>query len=266
MRRIAVVSLLLVLALASTAAAKSKTPALRAGAGQADITPPKTGYYLGGWTRADRTAQGQSTRLFANTIVLQRGKEKVALVAAELFAIPAGLQEDVARKVADLGYTKETILLAAPHTHSGPGGFSNNPTFNTAAPSTETITDPLSFYKLINPDPADPQLYTFLVNQIAASIRRADADRGWAKLGWGKSQLRGLTQNRSLYAYLRNYGIVVQPDDATTGMDPTGPYGSIDSNVDVLRVDKLVRHGRRTLSVPIGAYSNFADHGTVVHS
>jgi neutral ceramidase len=240
--------------------------ALRAGVGQADITPPKTGYYLGGWTRADRTAQGQSTRLFANTIVLQRGKEKIALVASELFAIPAGLQEDVARKVADLGYTKETILLAASHTHSGPGGFSNNPTFNTAAPSTETITDPISFYKLIQPDPADPQLYTFLVNQIAASIRRADADRGWAKLGWGKSQLRGLTQNRSLFAYLRNYGIDVKPDDATTAMDPTGPYGSIDSNVDVLRVDKLVKKGKKTVSVPIGAYSNFADHGTVVHS
>jgi hypothetical protein len=46
---------------------------LRAGAGQADITPPQTGYYLGGWTRADRIAQGQSSRLYANTLVLQRG-------------------------------------------------------------------------------------------------------------------------------------------------------------------------------------------------
>src|SRR4051812_10041711 len=235
-------------AAASPAAASSRPKdALRAGAGQADITPPKTGYYLGGWTRADRTAQGQSTRLYANTIVLQRGHRKVALVAAELFAVPAGFQEDVARKVADLGYTKETILLAASHTHSGPGGFANNPTYNTAAPSTETVTDPISFAKLLNPDPADTQLYTFLVNQIAASIRRADADRGWAKLGWGKSQLRGITENRSLYAYLRNYGIVVSPDDATTDMDPTGPFGSIDSNVDVLRVDKLARQGRRTV-------------------
>src|SRR4051812_13000924 len=266
MSRAGVIVIAIVVVLGIAAPANAATGALRAGAGQADITPPKTGYYLGGWTRADRTAQGQSTRLFANTIVLQRGHGKVALVAAELFAIPAGLQEDVARKVADLGYTKETILLAASHTHSGPGGFSNNPTFNTAAPSTETITDPISFYKLINPDPADPQLYTFLVDQIAASIRRADADRGWAKLGWGKSQLRGLTQNRSLYAYLRNYGIVVKPDEANTGMDPTGPYGSIDSNVDVLRVDKLVKKGKKTVSVPIGAYSNFADHGTVVHS
>jgi hypothetical protein len=106
-----VVSLIAALAVAgaallpgtAAAAAKGAPGSLRAGAGQADITPPQTGYFLGGWTRADRLALGQSTRLFANTLVLQRGTRKVALVAAELFAIPAGLQEDVARAVADLG-------------------------------------------------------------------------------------------------------------------------------------------------------------------
>jgi neutral ceramidase len=45
-------------------------------------------------------------------------------------------------------------------------------------------------------------------------------------------------------------------------MDPKGPEDTVDTNVDVLRVDKL-RRGRR---IPIGAYSNYADHGTVVHS
>src|SRR3954453_22691896 len=120
---------------------------LRAGAGQADITPPQTGYYLGGWTRADRLGQGQSTRLYANALVLQRGTRKVALVAAEVFAIPAGLQEDVARAVADLGYTRETVVLAASHTHSGPGGFFNNPTYNSAAPSIQTATDPITYHR-----------------------------------------------------------------------------------------------------------------------
>src|SRR3954469_16887899 len=175
MRRLVIASLLLLLALPAGAAAKA--PALRAGAGQADITPPQFGYFLGGWTRADRVARGVSTRLYANALVLQRGDRKIALVAAELFAIPAGLQEDVARAVADLGYDRTTVLLAASHTHSGPGGFTNNPTYNTAAPSIETIDDPLSFYKLLTPDPADRQLYTWLVDRIAESVRRADADR-----------------------------------------------------------------------------------------
>jgi hypothetical protein len=251
--------LILLLAAAPAQAA----PKLRAGAGQADITPPQTGYFLGGWTRADRLGTGVSTRLYSNALVLQRGKRKVALVAVELFAIPAGLQEDVARKLSELGYDRTTVLLAASHTHSGPGGFANNPTYNTAAPSMETIDDPLSFYELFNPEPADTQLYTWFVERIAESVRRADADRGPAAAAWGHTRLVGLTQNRSVEAHLANHGMT----DLALGagkpeMDPEGVAHTISPDVAVLRVDKL-RRGRR---VPIGAWSTFANHGTVVHA
>lgn len=247
-------------ALVLTAPAGAAT--LRAGAGQADITPPQTGYYLGGFTRQDRQAQGASARLYANTLVLQRGTQKIALVAAELFAIPAGLQEDVARKVADLGYDRASILLQASHTHSGPGGFFPNPTYNFAAPSLQTATNPLSFAQLLAPAPPDVQLYTWLVDRIAASVRRADGDLGPAAAGWGRTTLTGVTQNRSIEAHLADHGIRVPPGQGTAGMDPAGVDDTIDPGVDVLRVDKL-EHGRR---VPIGAWSNFADHGTVIHS
>jgi neutral ceramidase len=258
MRRLGQLVVLLVLGLAVPAHGAT----LRAGAGQADITPPQTGYYLGGWTRADRLGTGVSTRLYANALTLQRGKRKLALVAVELFAIPAGLQEDVAKKVADLGYDRASVVLAASHTHSGPGGFANNPTYNTAAPSIETIDDPLSFYEFLNPEPADRQLYTFLVDQIAAAVRRADADRAPAAAAWGRARLVGLTQNRSIEAHLANHGMKLAYGEGKPEMDPDGPVHTIDPSVDVLRVDKL-RHGK---SIPIGAWSNFADHGTVVHS
>jgi hypothetical protein len=256
------------LAVAAPAGAASTSGLLRAGAGQADITPPQTGYYLGGWTRADRVAKGQSTRLFANALVLQRGTQKIALVAAELFAIPAGLQEDVARAVADIGYTRETVVLAASHTHSGPGGFFNNPTYNSAAPSLQTATDPITYYEFFaDAPPADPQLYTFLVHQIAAAIRRADGDRALAAAGWGHTDLIGLTQNRSIEAHLADHGIKKAFGQGSPDMDPDGVNHTIDPNVDVLRVDKLVRgRGRKRVHVPIGAYSNFSDHGTVVNA
>jgi neutral ceramidase len=54
----------------------------------------------------------------------------------------------------------------------------------------------------------------------------------------------------------------VPTGQGSAAMDPDGEDDTIDPNVDVLRVDK-VEHGRR---VPIGGWSNFADHGTVVHS
>ncbi|MCW3009606.1 MAG: hypothetical protein JWO90_10 [Solirubrobacterales bacterium] len=249
------------------AAAASTAGQLRAGAGQADITPPRTGYYLGGWTRADRLAKGQSTRLYANALVLQRGERKMALVAVELFSIAAGLQEDVARELADLGYDQSSVLLAASHTHSGPGGFSNNPTYNTAAPSAATITSPETFVQFFSPLPADRQLYTFLVKQIAASIRRADADRGLAEAAWGHTRLTDLTDNRSIEAHLANYGIDVPFGEGRADMAPGGRLSTIDPTVDVLRVDKLrARKGKPARRIPIGAYSNFADHGTVVKS
>lgn len=254
------------LAAAAPADAATKAPLLQAGAGQADITPPQTGYFLGGWTRADRLALGVSTRLYANALVLQRGPTKVALVAAELFAVPAGFQEDVARKVADLGFDKTSILLAASHTHSAPGGYANNPTYNTAAPGVETIDDPTSFVDFFNPAPADRQLYTFLVDQTAAAIRRADGDRAPAAAGWSQTQLTGLTQNRSIEAHLADHGVHVATGSGSASMDPLGVDDTIDPEVDVLRVDKLVRKGRKTVHIPIGAYSNFADHGTVVKS
>jgi hypothetical protein len=50
---VVVIALLLLLPASAHAAA-----GLRAGAGRADITP-QTGYYLGGWTRADTVSHGQ---------------------------------------------------------------------------------------------------------------------------------------------------------------------------------------------------------------
>jgi neutral ceramidase len=263
------------------AAAPKAQPILYAGAGQADITPPQTGYFLGGWTLAYRVALGQSTRLYANVLVLRRGAQKLALVEADLFAITAGMQSDVAAQLADLGFSRQNILLQASHTHSGPGGWTNNPTYNSAAPDTTAsflLSDPSAYVKFLTSTPANKQLYTFLVDRIAVAIRRANADLAPAEAGWGHADLVGITQNRSLEAHLANFGV----NDPTYGtgkvsQDPGGYIDTIDPSVDVLRVDKLLkRHVRctrrprrtcvRTVAEPIGAWSTFADHGTVVHS
>ena len=262
---------------------------LRAGVGKADITP-QTGYYLGGWTRADRTAHGQHTRLFSRALVLQRGGRKVALVQVDLFMIPGGMVRHIGERLADIGFSEQNILISASHTHSGPGGYGNFETLNTAAPTLATATDPFSFVALLNPAPADPQLYGFLSDQIATAIRRADADRGPAVAGWGSSRILGLTQNRSLEAHLANHGLELPYGAGRVEQDPGGYEHTIDPEVNVLRVDKLVRRAvprrrapRRTRQprrqpvftgqapggyrrVPIGGWSTFANHGTVTWS
>ncbi len=252
MRAIAIATMLLG---GGPAAAEASTAPgdLRAGAGRADITPP-TGFYHMGWVRSDTKSQGQLTRLFARAIVLERGDRKLALVAVDLAFVPSGLVADVVERLESRGFGEESVLISASHTHSAPAGYANYPAFNTIAPTTTTPTE------VELGTPADPQLYTFMVERITKAIQRADADRSPAVAGWGETKLFGLTENRSVESHLAGHGIFEEFDQGSPEQDPLGARHTLDAQVNVLRVDKLL-DGRR---VPIGIWSTYANHGTVV--
>ncbi len=127
----------------------------------------------------------------------------------------------------------------------------------------------------------DPVMYSFMTHQLALAIQRANDDLRPGAIGWGQTQLLGVTQNRSLGAHLANYGLDEGPNSGSVSQDPGGYPGTIDPTVNVLRVDQYwqlrktvrVRRGRRhvrrrrtvTRRVPVGIYSTFANHGTVDH-
>jgi hypothetical protein len=256
--------------------AAAATPQLEAGVGRADITPP-TGYFMMGWVRSDARITGQQVRLYARVIVLKRGHEKLALVAEDLNGIPNGMMVEAANLVKDRGFSQENVIDSASHTHAAQAGYYNFGTYNTVFPTTGT---PATFQTA-----ADPQLYTFMVKQLALAIRRADDNVGPAKLGWGSTQIIGLTENRSIEAHLADRGILIPYGTGNATMDPLGVAATIDPDVHVLRVDKLVqracppgkkrkRSRRRrassraarcvqTVNEPVGMWSTFADHGTV---
>ena len=71
-----------------------------------------------------------------------------------------------------------------------------------------------------------------------------------------------MTENRSIEAHLADHGIELPRGAGRPAQDPDGAAHTIDPNVDVLRVDRLAP-GRR---VPLGAWSTFANHGTVNRS
>ena len=180
----------LVAALAAAAApaagaqAAPRRPRLKAGVGKADITP-QTGYYLGGWTRADRVAQGP-----AHAAVLAR--DGAGARRPQVRAGAGGPVHDPRRHgqadrgdPGQRGFSERNILISASHTHSGPGGYANFPTLNTAAPSLQTATDPLSFARFLSPDKADPLLYTFLTQADLDGhpARRRRPRHGHGRLG-----------------------------------------------------------------------------------
>jgi neutral ceramidase len=237
------------LALAAPAGAE---PKLEVGVGRADITPP-TGYYMMGWVRSDGKVTGQNTRLWARVIVLKEGGRKVALVAEDLNGIPGGMMAAAANRDRDIGFSQRNVLDSASHTHAAPTGFYNFPTYNTVF---MTINSPTNFQLTGS---IDQQLYAFMVRRLSLAIRRANADLGPGKVGWGLAQIDHLTQNRSLEAHLYNHGIHEPYGQGKVSQDPKGRLHTIDPEVNVLRVDKTI--GGR--DIPVGMWSSFANHGTV---
>ncbi len=103
----------------------------RAGVGAADITPPP-GFPTGGHGPAGDVARGYWIRLKARAFFFEDATGRtLALVSSELFAIPGGLRAEVAARVVkalrgrklDVAFSVDSLILAATHTHHGPGNF-----------------------------------------------------------------------------------------------------------------------------------------------
>jgi neutral ceramidase len=250
--RVVLAGLSLIAALLILSIPASAAQPLQVGVGRADITPP-TGYYMMGWVRSDGKVIGQNTRLWARVIVLREGGRKVALVAEDLNGIPGGMMAAAAKRDRKLGFSQRNVLDSASHTHAAPTGFYNFSTYNTVFMTLNSPTD----FDLGGA--LDPKLYAFEVRQLALAIRRANANLGPGKVGWGATTISHLTENRSIEAHLYDHGIHEAYGTGSPEQDPKGVIHTIDPEVNVLRVDKTI--GGR--DVPVGMWSTFADHGTV---
>ncbi|MFN4258868.1 MAG: neutral/alkaline non-lysosomal ceramidase N-terminal domain-containing protein [Gemmataceae bacterium] len=103
----------------SVAGLASGAEGLRAGAAKVDITPP-TGYAMWGYaSRHDQPSAGVLDRLHARALVLQMGKEKIALVSLDLGRPPTRKSMmEIVKRIDDTGIAWP--FLVASHTHHGP--------------------------------------------------------------------------------------------------------------------------------------------------
>jgi neutral ceramidase len=254
--------------LASPAAARAGAPRLLVGVGRADITPV-TGVYKGGWVCTCARAMGQWSRLYARAVVLREGSHEVALVAMDLAFLDDGMVRDALALDRGLGLSDENVIVGATHTHGAQAGYMNFAAYNTILPSLpsqegESNLNNLSFQSVVN-TATNQAMYDFMTRQLALAIRRAANDLRPGRIGWGYTQLLGVTQNRSLGAHLADFGIAnAGPNGGSVSQDPGGYADTIDPAVNVLRVDQ-VRHAHgRVRDIPVGIFSTFANHGTVV--
>lgn len=173
---------------------------LRAGVAVANITPPVGLEFSGFW----RSSQGIHDNLYAKALVLNDGKQVLAIVTTDLVGLDGKLVADIRRMIEDRSHIPESnIMIAASHTHSGP------------------IT-----INLRGQGRCDEAYVDILMKKIAGAVYEAQRNLKECKLGAGKGRARIGVNRRK------------KTPNGRVAMDKN-PEGPVDPEVSVLRIDAL---------------------------
>ncbi len=149
---------------------------LSAGGAAVPLAAP-AGAPIGGYPRLSYASEGVEDAPMARAIVLSEPGFSVALASVDVLLVPAALREKVEARLSDLRL--DAILVAATHTHSGPGGFWNDllgARFGTG--------------------PYEPALEEALAGRIADAVRAAADARAPARVSVAGSLRPDLVRNR----------------------------------------------------------------------
>jgi len=133
---------------------------------------------VAGYPRVAWTSQGTRDPVFARALVLSEPGASVALVSVEILLVPGSLDRAVANRVRDLNL--DALVIAATHTHAGPGGYWSS-----------------AVGEWIATGPYEPAILDALAGRIAEAVRRAAAARAPATLATARADLAELVRSRS---------------------------------------------------------------------
>lgn len=190
-----------------------------AGAAEVDITPPP-GMPKAGYSANAHDGRGFRTRLRARVTHLRAGRSSIALVQVDLLAGSSVLQHLVADAIAERAdIPLAGVWIGATHTHAGPGQFLGTDFYNHHASNRAGF---------------DPAYTDFLVRRIASAVIEAHDTRAPAVVATGRSEVWGLTRNRSHDPYVHNRTVT------DTRRDPQRKWVAVAPELHMLRVDRLV--------------------------
>jgi hypothetical protein len=158
-------------------AAPRGTGGLSAGAAEVPFELP-AGTPIGGFARLSYASAGRAGPVGARALVLAAPGCKVALVSAEILLVPEALESAVLDRVSDLGL--DGVLLAATHTHAGPGGYWDH-----------------AIGERIATGPYDPRIRDAVVAATATAIRRAAEALVPARAAVARGSADDLARSRS---------------------------------------------------------------------
>lgn len=201
-----------------------------------DITPPP-GMTMSGYSTFADNAVGVRTRLFARVLYLKDKNEAgIALVQLDCLSGSILVHHQVAEMIAGrTDIDSGGLLIAGTHTHSGPGSIFGSNFYNMMAASKPGL---------------DYGYTEFLSRRIADAVIEAFDKRVPAKIATGKTEIHGVTVNRSFPAYLKN-------ETLTDKSSIKNAHTAINPWLYMIRVDGKDRGGKL---MPLGAFTNFSLH------
>ncbi len=227
----------IVIALALTLAPKTTLADLRAGAAVVDVTPTQLPVLVNGGMLS-RSATKVKTRVNARAIVLDDGKERLAIVVVDSCMMPRELLDNAKHIAAKRTKIRpDRILISATHTHTAPSAF--------GALGTD----------------ADLNYLPVLRERIAEAIALAESRLQPARVGWGSADASEFT---ALRRWVRrpdrvdvdpfgNHSVRANMHAAKEPNNVTGPSGPEDPELSILSL-------QAKSGAPIAVLCNFSMH------
>ncbi len=203
---------------------------LEVGFSTVNVTPP-LGHYISGYY-IPRYAKGILDELVVNTLVLECGEKKIAMISVPNCSVPKDISDIWAEKIeAVTGIPKSNIFLSCTHTHTGPLIRNKE--------NDEAMTERVIAYR------------AFLSERIVNSVQLALDDLKSARMGY----IVGYAPER--VAYIRRYKM---KDGSTFTCPPIDDpnidhaIGELDQRVNVLRFDQ--ENGNTIVLVNYGLHAD----------
>lgn len=172
---------------------------LSAGVARVDITPPlELNAPLGGYgERMNRPAEGVHDRIFAKALVLSDGKQKFALLTADIVGFPPLVKPALIESLVADGWKKDQLMLLASHSHTS---IEMN-AINTA-----------NTFQVPQIGIFNQRVYEWLMPRLAQVVRDAEKNLVPVTVGTTSIELTGWNRNR-------RGGKVVDPELTVTRID-----------------------------------------------
>ncbi len=110
----------------------------KVGAAKSDVTYFKKGLVMLGYGRPFHKMKGIETRLYARSVVIESGQQRLCFVNVEMGFCTVYLKYGVIQKLKNefpqLGLHDGNVMITAQHTHSGAGGYGQHFTYNIPSP------------------------------------------------------------------------------------------------------------------------------------